>query len=65
MEIQKTKKIELTPQQNMRKRGRPVTVDRSYANDPYVKKWLAGLDQNTARNYTRQFKEWLDFGRYA
>lgn len=59
--------IKQKPQQNnaktvkMAKRGRPVTVDRSYCEDPYVQKWFVGLDKNTKGNYSRQFKEWLDF----
>lgn len=60
-EIHKKDIAEATPQQTMRKRGRPITVNRDYVNDAYVKKWLTGLSKNTANNYVRQFKAWLDF----
>jgi hypothetical protein len=42
-------------------KGRPVTVDRSYANDPYVRKWLTGLSKTTQGSYTRLFVEWQNF----
>lgn len=60
-EIHKKDIAEATPQETMRKRGRPITVNRDYVNDAYVKKWLMGLNKNTASNYVRQFKAWLDF----
>jgi thymidylate kinase len=55
------------PQQNndktvkMARRGRPVTVDRSYMQDAYAQKWLMGLSENTKGNYAKYFLEWLTF----
>jgi len=41
--------------------GRKPTVDRSYAEDEYVEKWLVGLADSTKNDYVKNFKEWLDF----
>jgi integrase len=45
----------------VKKMGRPCTIDRSYAEDKYVKKWLVGVNEGTAKNYIKTFKTWLDF----
>jgi len=37
------------------------TLDRSYEQDEYFKKWLVGLSQRTKENYSREIHDWIVF----
>jgi hypothetical protein len=45
----------------MTKVGRKPFIDRSYAEDEYVKAWLVGLAEKTKDGYVKSFHEWLTF----